>query len=300
MSIISLAAVFVGCLLASHQSDDCLKDNMVLASAGTVAGAADESVYPVKTGESIDVLLTAKAALVWDEATGAILYEKNADDSRPVASLSKLASALTVRKYLPLETIVTIPPEVLTAQRMGANIKLPIGDAATAHDLLAAGLIASANDAMVTLAIGLSGSEDEFVRTANDFIKRNGIYSTKISNATGLAGGEQYSTARDIKELFRLAYRDKVLRNFLVSEDNMLATQSGQVRQYKSTNKLLGTYFPVLAAKTGYTDEAGENLVVMTYGDKGQRIGAVVLGSAERFQDIKTVVEWVQRSYVWP
>ncbi|HBE89802.1 MAG: hypothetical protein A3E37_05560 [Candidatus Andersenbacteria bacterium RIFCSPHIGHO2_12_FULL_46_9] len=300
MSIISLAAIFVGCLLASNQSDDCLKEKMVLANAGAVAGIAGERIYPIKTGESIDVLLSAKAALVWDEETGTILYEKNPDDSRPVASLSKLVSALTVRKYLPLDTLVIIPLEVLRAQRLGANIKLPAGDAATAYDLLAAGLISSANDAMVSLAIGLSGSEDEFVRTANDFIKRNGIYSTKISNATGLAGGEQYSTARDIKELFRLAYRDKVLRNFLVSEDSVLTTQGGSSRKYKSTNKLLGTYFPVLAAKTGYTNEAGENLVVMTYGDKGQRIGAVVLGSEDRFQDIKTVVEWVQRSYVWP
>jgi D-alanyl-D-alanine carboxypeptidase len=300
MSIISLAAVFVGCLLASNQSDDCLKEKMVLANASAVAGIADGRISPIKTGESIDVLLSAKAVLVWDEETGVILYAKNPDSSRPVASLSKLVSALTVRKYLPLDTMVTIPPEVLMAQKLGANIKLPAGDAATAYDLLAAGLIASANDAMVSLAIGLSGSEDEFVRTANDFIKRNGIYSTKISNATGLAGGEQYSTARDIKELFRLAYRDKVLRNFLVSEDSVLTTQGGSSRKYKSTNKLLGTYFPVLAAKTGYTNEAGENLVVMTYGNKGQRIGAVVLGSEDRFQDIKTVVEWVQRSYEWP
>ena len=183
---------------------------------------------------------------------------------------------------------------------MGANIKLPVGDVVSADDLLAAGLIASANDAMVSLAYGLSGSEDEFVYTANGFIKQNGIYSTKISNATGLAGGEQYSTARDIKELFQLNYRDKILRNFLVSEDGTLTTKNGATRKFKSTNQLLGTYFPVLAAKTGYTTEAGENLVVMTYGDKGQRIGAVVLGSESRFQDIKTVVEWVQRSYEWP
>jgi len=64
-------------------------------------------------------------------------------------------------------------------------------------------------------------------------------------------------------------------------------------------NKLLGTYFPVLAAKTGYTVAAGENLVVMTNGDEGQRIGAVVLGSEQRFYDMKVLVEWVWRNFEW-
>lgn len=295
-----MAVVIISCLLVSNQSSDCLQDKMSTTDAGAVAGVTNGPVVPMKTGEAIDVVLSARAVLVWDESTGIILYEKNADEKRPVASLSKLVTALTIRKYLPMNTMVTIPPEALKAQRMGANIKLPVGDVVSADDLLAAGLIASANDAMVSLAYGLSGSEDEFVYTANGFIKQNGIYSTKISNATGLAGGEQYSTARDIKELFQLNYRDKILRNFLVSEDGTLTTKNGATRKFKSTNQLLGTYFPVLAAKTGYTTEAGENLVVMTYGDKGQRIGAVVLGSESRFQDIKTVVEWVQRSYEWP
>lgn len=300
MSIINLAAIFISCVLVNNQSGDCLREKITTVEAGTVAGVTDIKQKPIKTSEAIDVILTAEAALVWDEATGTILYEKNPDARRPVASLSKLAAALTIRKYLPLETMVTIPEEVRKAQRSGADVQLPVGDQATAYDLLAAGLIASANDAMVSLGIGMSGSEEEFARTANDFIQRNGIYSTRISNATGLAGGEQYSTARDIMELFKLNYRDQLMRNLLVSEEKTLTTAGGVTRKYKSTNKLLGTYFPVLAAKTGYTDEAGENLVVMTFGDRGQRIGAVVLGSEDRFQDIKTVVEWVQRSYQWP
>ena len=80
----------------------------------------------------------------------------------------------------------------------------------------------------------------------------------------------------------------------------MLRTREGSVRSYASTNKLLGTYFPVLAAKTGYTPAAGQNLIVMTHGEAGQRIGAVVLGSSDRFQDMKTLVEWIQRNYTWP
>lgn len=273
---------------------------MMPSATNAVAGITDTKDTPTKTGDSIDVILSAKAALVWDEETGVILYEKNAHTKRPVASLSKLLTALVVRENMNLKSIVVIPDEVIIVQRKGVNIRLPVGDKVSVYDLLSAGLIASANDAMVSLAIAMSDTEDEFAATANKFAIKNGAFSTWTSNSTGLGGGEQYSTASDIKELFSLAYRDKIIRGLLASKQGTLTTQAGVSRNYKSTNQLHGTYFPVLAAKTGYTVEAGENLVVMTYGDKGQRIGAVVLGSEARFQDMKTLVEWVWRSYTWP
>lgn len=300
MTLLQVAAILVSCLLTSTGTGECLRDNVTYSEAGEVAGIIDNRDMPMKTGESMDVILSAEAALVWDENTGMILYEKNVNEKRPVASLSKLLTALVIRENMRLDTSVMIPGEVKTAQRRGANIRLPVGDQASVYDLLSAGLIASANDAMVSLAVAMSGTEDEFTKVANKFASKNGAFSTKISNSTGLGGGEQYSTALDIKELFSLAYRDKVIRDLLVTEQGVLTTKTGIKRRYKSTNQLFGTYFPVLAAKTGYTAEAGENLVVMTYGDEGQRVGAVVLGSEARFQDMKTLVEWVWRSYIWP
>jgi len=299
MTLIQVATIIVSCLLSSG-TNECLKERVVHSDTSQVAGITDTQDIPIKTGESIDVVLSSKAALVWDEETGTILYEKNIQEKRPVASLSKLLTALVVRENMSLKSSVTIPKEVISAQKKGVDISLPVGDKANVYDLLAAGLIASANDAMVSLAVATSGTEDEFSITANEFAKKNGAFSTRVSNSTGLGGGEQYSTAFDIKELFSLAYRDKIIRDLLVSKDGTLTTEAGVSRKYKSTNQLFGTYFPVLAAKTGYTVEAGENLVVMTYGEEGQRIGAVLLGSEARFQDMKTLVEWVWRSYTWP
>jgi D-alanyl-D-alanine carboxypeptidase len=267
--------------------------------AQVMGATKDGSPGPVFKHDSLDVIISADSALVWDEKTGEVLYEKNANKRRPVASVSKLLSALTVREYSSTTQLIEILPEARRAQLSGANIKLPIGDQATVYDLLASGLIASANDAMVTLAVGLFDSEEEFVNRANEFAQKNGFYNTKVSNATGLSGGEQYSTAYDVMKMFRLAYRDQVLRNMMISEKGTLRTELGAKRNYKSTNKLLGTYFPVLAAKTGYTYEAGQNFVVMTYGELGQRIGVVVLGSEERFQDAKILVEWIWRNYEW-
>lgn len=303
MSFLGVAIIAVSCVLGG-ETNECLRGYLLNNGEqvqGEVAGTQTEKQAqpPVFTGQSTDVVLTAGAVLAWDEATGAILYEKNAHERRPVASLSKLLSALVVRDQLDTADMVEIPPEAREAQRQGVDVRLPIGNHVSVYDLLAAGLIASANDALVTLAVATAGSEAAFIEQANEFARNNGLFNTHISNATGLGGGEQYSTATDIKSLFQLAYRDQVLRNLMVSEKGVLRTQKGRVRHYKSTNELLGTYFPVLAAKTGYTREAGENMVVMTYGDLGQRLGAVVLGSEGRFQDMKTLVEWVKRNYTW-
>lgn len=303
MSFLNVAIIAVSCMLGS-EADGCLQGYLLNNGTqvqGIVAGIKTEQKAqpPVFTGQSTDVVLTAKAALVWDEASGAVLYEKGSYERRPVASLSKLLSVLVVRDQLDTADIVEVPLEAKKVQRLGVDVRLPIGSHVSVYDLLAAGLIASANDALVTLAVATAGSEDAFAQQANEFAKSNGLFNTHISNATGLGGGEQYSTAIDVKGLFQLVYRDQVLRNLMVSEKGVLRTQEGQVRHYKSTNQLLGTYFPILAAKTGYTKEAGENLVVMTYGDLGQRIGAVVLGSEGRFQDMKTLVEWVKRNYTW-
>lgn len=300
MSLIQVATILVTCLISTSNANQCLQQQVIFPHQSRVAGAQEETNIPTKTGDSLDVIISAKSALVWDEKTGTILYEKNAHEKRPVASLSKILSALVIRQNLNLTSMVEIPPEVTVAQRKGVDIKLPVGDKASVYDLLSAGLIASANDAMVTLAVQTSGSEKTFSDMANKFAAKNGAYSTSVSNATGLDGGEQYSTAYDIKELFSLAYRDRVLRNILVSEKGDLTTANGIKRKYTSTNELLGTYLPVLAAKTGYTVEAGENLALMTYGDKGQKIGAIVLGSEARFQDMKVLVEWTWRNYTWP
>lgn len=306
MTFWGAATVVVSCLFSSAYSpQDCWLENLIpnAGLGGSVAGSQveqAEELTPTFNGDSVDVVLTAEAALVWDEQTDTILYEKNIDERRPVASLSKLLAALAIRDTLSTSAVVVIPEEVRKTQRRGANIRLPVGEHVSVYDLLASGLIASANDALTTLAYAAAGSEESFAELANRFALRRGFTNTRISNSTGLDGGKQFSTARDIKGLFQLAYRDQTLRNLLVSEGGTLRTQEGSVRNYTSTNKLIGTYFPVLAGKTGYTPSAGQNLVVMTYGDDGQRIGAVVLGSRARFEDMKTLVDWVKHNYTWP
>lgn len=295
MSLLHLAILLASCVVWPHQSDGC----DLTASPGAPEVASATISAPFFTGEAIDVVLTSESARAWDVATGAILYDKNSDEERPIASLVKLVTALLTRDRLPLSMSIEIPAAVSKVQREGVDISLPPGQSALMSDLLLASLVPSANDAAVTLASAIGGDEPGFVAAANQFVTSLGLKHTKLANATGLAGGEQYSTAQDVQHLMELAYQDEVLRDYLSRPSGTLVTKEGKVRQYTSTNKLLKTYVPIIAAKTGYTLEAKENLVIITEGSEGQKIGVVVLGSDARFQDTKVLVEWIWRNYSW-
>lgn len=296
MNVAQLVVVTMACLFTQQPVGECV--NMSL-SLPQVKGAQSQTI-PVKSGESLDVELTAKAAHVWDVETGAALYEKEPDTWRPVASLNKLASALAARSLLKPEQVIEIPAEVRGPQRLGAHIRLPVGEHVSVEQLLQAGLVASANDAMVALAVTALDSEEAFVEYANSYLMQRGFENTRLANATGFGGGNQHATAREVGQLLQMAYEDPVLRPFLSMKEGVLVTQEGTRREYDTTNDLLGTYLPILAAKTGYTLEAGENLAILTEGDGGQRIGAVVLGSDHRFFDMQVLVEWVWRNWTWP
>lgn len=296
ISIFTITAAVVGCAILQQPLISCIP-----YATTEKQEEVETPRIPQKTEEAIDVALTAEAALVWDVQTNTILYDRNGNTKRPIASLNKLVSSLAVRELLPSDKIVEIPPEVKKIQAQGANIKLIAGQHASVRELLAASLIPSANDAMVTLAIAAKGSESQFVEYTNAFAARHGLFTTKLANATGLQlGGEQYSTAHDVMKMLTLAYADPELKPYLNQQRGQLTTREGTTRTYLSTDELLGTYLTILAGKTGYTLAAKENLAIITVTPKGQRIGAVILGSDNRFTDTKIVVEYVVRNYTWP
>lgn len=294
MIAIELALLALTCVLGQLPVTRCLVPD---ATSAAVAGATTQ---PTLTGEAMDVVLSAEATLAWDVESGAILYERHADVQRPIASLTKLLAVLVVRERLAPDDVVEVPVSVRRVQSQGAHVRLPVGAHVRVQELLAAGLIASANDALVTLAHAAAGSEEEFATMAAAYAQTHGLRATVPANATGLSGGTQYSTAHDVRALFTAVYGDSLLSPFLAQAGGTLTTQEGAVRRYTTTNKLLGTYLPILAAKTGYTLEAKENLALISTTRSGQKIGLVILGSENRFQDAKVLAEWISRNYTWP
>lgn len=295
MNLLSMLVVAMGCVLTNQVNEMCLTP----VAAVTEEARNDADMNIRRSPEALDVNLTAKAVVVWDVESGTTLYAKEATTRRPVASLSKLLSVLVVREALSPTTLVEIPPDVRVAQRLGVNIRLPVGGHASVESLLAASLIASANDAVVSLAVAAYGDEEAFVSAANTYARTLGLNQTHLANATGLTGGEQYSTADDVRRLLTLVWADPLLGSYLDNEKGSLATSEGVVRQYETTNELLSTYLPVVAAKTGYTTEAGENVALVTRVGQNHVIGMVILGSTQRFQDAKILAEWINRYYTW-
>lgn len=296
MTFVSLAVLVATCLVTQQPVIACTK-TYIFPDVNTQI--QPKQTEPYFSGDSLDVIVSAKSYIIWDVNSGKILKEKNADEERPIASITKLVALLAIRELLSPQEVIVIPPEVKSAQRRGADVELPVGQHAKVQDLIGAALIPSANDAMVTLAIAAKGSEADFVTYANEFVLAHGLIHTKLANATGLQGGEQHSTAKEVKEIMTMAYADPLLRSFMDQKEGDMVTVEGSRHHYKSTDELLGTYLPILAAKTGYTIEAGENLTILTAGKQGQRIGAVVLGSESRFYDMKVLIEWIFRNYTW-
>lgn len=296
ISIVQGIATVLSCIVIQQPLTSCVLYGVTPEDIPT----AQTQTIPKQTGNAIDVDLSARSALVWDIATGTILYERNANEERSIASLNKLLSTVVARSIISPKATVTIPIEVKQAQKKGVGIKLIPGEHISAGDLFEAALIPSANDAMVALAIASKGSESAFVDFANSYAKSHGLFNTLLANSTGLQEGVQHSTARDVQHMLMNAYNDSFLRPFLSQQKGVIISQEGTKHSFISTDKLLGTYLPILAGKTGYTLEAKENLAIITSGAKGQKIGAVILGSDDRFQDMKIVVEYVYRNYTWP
>lgn len=298
MNILTTVLLAMSCVLGGQASADCLEPAM--GQPVSTAATAVPAGRPQRAAEALDVVLTAKAAIAWDVTSGATLYAKNPNLRRPVASLSKLLSTLIIIRSVAPETRVAIPPAAPAIQRQGAHIRLPVGEEASVEDLLAASLIASANDAVIALAHAAAADEATFVALANEEARRLGLFNTRLANATGLPGGEQYSTANDVRRLLTLVYASARLGHYLDDAKGTLVTTQGTRRTYESTNELLSTYLPILAAKTGYTREAGENVALLTPLPSGHTVGIIILGSTQRFQDAKILTEWINRHYTWP
>jgi serine-type D-Ala-D-Ala carboxypeptidase (penicillin-binding protein 5/6) len=232
---------------------------------------------------------SARAVLV---ATGAgeVLYERNAERRLPMASITKLMTAIVVleRKR---------PGEVMTVRETAAavgesSVHLRVGEKLRVRDLLAAALIQSANDAAVALAAGTAGDVSEFVRLMNLKAQRLGLTHTHFVRPDGLDVPGHYSSARDVLKLARVAMKKPLVRRLVVKRS---ATIAGG-RSLFSWNDLLGRYPGLIGVKTGHTDAAGWCEVAAARRD-GVTIYTVVLGSPSRAQrnaDLARLLAWGQ------
>jgi D-alanyl-D-alanine carboxypeptidase (penicillin-binding protein 5/6) len=221
-------------------------------------------------------IITADCAILFDANTGKVIYKKNENERRPVASTQKLLTALLIAESGDLSAPVTIDRADMFAAP--TKLYLKAGDIYTRQQLLTALLVKSPNDAARALARDNAGSIEGFAAKMNARMARMGGTSSNFVNPNGLPADEQYSTARDMARVARAVYFNPLLRDIMRTKHCLFRYASGKTISLQNTNRVLRTYSFCNGMKTGYTDAAGHCLI-SSGSWNGKDVIAVVLGS---------------------
>lgn len=227
-----------------------------------------------------DFAPNGKSAILVDNLSGKVLYEKNADEKLAPASMTKLASMLMVMEAidngnLKFEDKVTISEEA--ANMGGSQVFLQTGEVYTVYDLLKSVAIASGNDAVVALAEKIGGSQSGFIDMLNKRLKEIGATNTNFVNAHGLDAEGHYSTARDMSIIARELLKHPKILEFTSIYEEYLEKNDGSRIWLVNTNKLVRFYDGVDGLKTGFTKTAGYCLTA-TASKNNFRLISVVMG----------------------
>ena len=238
--------------------------------------------------------MDAPAYLVMNGATGEVLLARGAHDRRPMASITKLMTALlTVERAKPGEVVVVDPQAVGVT---GSTVRLRAGERLSVRDLLAAALIQSANDSANALAdyVG-DGDGRRFVNLMNQRAQELGLEETHFVRPDGLDVAGHYSSAWDVTRLGLAAMRNPLIRRLVRTEDASIAGG----RTLHTWNDLLGEFPGVFGVKTGHTSAAGWSQVAAARGN-GVTIYATILGSPSRSvrnADLEELLGWGMSRY---
>lgn len=261
---------------------------------------------PRKNDEnSFGVETTARAAVVLDVVSGEVLYEKDAETAYPIASLTKLVTAMTLLDQKPkMDEVVTILAE--DDPKEGRPV-FPEAEQFTRHELLRALLVGSVNIAGNALA-RTTGGEPSFVTAMNAKAQKLGMLQARFVDPTGLNRQNQAS-AHDVALALRAALSYSDIREITkTGQLTLIGRTTNKPYLIKSTNLLLSSFlnqdpYQIIAGKTGSLPEAGFCLAQATRNKQGHEVIAVVLGSDNhfsRFQDTKALTYWTFQSFTWP
>ena len=220
--------------------------------------------------------ISAKSAILLDANSGKVLYKKNDDSQRPVASTQKLLTALIVAEAGNLTEKVKVAEVDTNCDP--TKLYLKPGQSYTRIQLLNALLVKSANDVARVLARDNAGDVSSFAERMTRRMNELGGTSSNFKNPNGLPASGQYSTARDMARVARAAYRNPTLREIMKTRDYDFRYSTGKVVSLRNTNRVLRTYSFCNGMKTGYTDLAGHCLI-SSGSHNGRDVIAVVLGS---------------------
>jgi D-alanyl-D-alanine carboxypeptidase (penicillin-binding protein 5/6) len=219
-----------------------------------------------------------EAILVCDASTGRVLFERNADQLRPVASTQKLLTALIVAESGNLSDDVVV--EASDTDCEPTKLYMKPGEKYERYKLLQVLLVKSMNDVARCLARDNAGSLEAFADKMNAKAREIGMKNSRFMNPNGLPAAGQYSNARDMARLALHVYRNRVLRGIVSLRTLTWVSPTGRPTVYENTNRVLKYFGLCNGMKTGYTNAAGHCLVTSA-SDGGRHVVCVILGSTK-------------------
>ena len=256
----------------------------------------EPNYFPIRDFNIPDPDISARAAILYDRKSGRFLFEANINEHLPIASITKLMTAVIVFEKLDLNRIVNVPVESLNVDGSGAD--LYADEKLYVSDLLKMLLIESSNDAALVLAGRAKERGIDFVLEMNKKALELGMINTRFNDPAGL-NDEAFSTASDLIKLVNYTRKYGILWDIMGTKSLDIASIDGKLKHHLvSTNKLFGDVSPIIGGKTGFTDGAGQTMMLLV-SHEGSELLTIILGTEDRFGETEKLLDWAQLAHRW-
>ena len=233
---------------------------------------------------------TAKSAVLIEQSTGKILYEKNAYQKLPMASTTKIMTAICAIENGNLDEMVEVDKSAVGVE--GSSMYLGYGEKLTLRNLIYGLMLSSGNDAAVAVAMHISGSIEDFAALMNETAKKIGVENTSFENPNGLDSENHYTTAYDLALITRYALENEEFAKIVGTYETTIPWDGKEYdRTLKNHNKLLKTYDGATGVKTGFTKKSGRCLVSSAERN-GLKLVAVTLSDSNDWEDHKNMLDF--------
>ncbi|MEX2145325.1 MAG: hypothetical protein WD712_03095 [Candidatus Spechtbacterales bacterium] len=270
--------------------------------SGYVKSNSTSTLLPVRNWSVPFVDIKAESALAIDLPGARILYGKNVFEPRPIASLTKLMTALVAAEHMNLSDVATVSQNAVRTE--GSSASLLVGEELTIEQLLYAALLESSNDAAVAIQEFYDGSREagtpSFVDLMNQKAGALTLKDTSFVEPSGLSA-ENKTTAFGVASILWAAFQNENVARILGTSNYTTEPLNKEFTHYwVNLNTLIGAYGEIIAGKTGYTEEAGPSMTVLSATPNANKfVAIVVLNAYDRIEESTNLLNWVKQAYIW-
>ena len=277
------------CYAALFEEEDLEEDEIIISEDDSnFDNSSDSLVFT-------DLKVNARCAIALDGESKQILFEQNAYEIVPMASTTKILTALVAINYGNLDREVTVSKNAASIR--GSKVGYSAGEVVTMKELIFGLMFKSGNDAAIAIAEDIGGSVEGFAEIMNDFAKGLGLMCSKFETPHGLDKPKHYSSAYDLAILTSTAMKNDLFREICGSK-TIEKSKYNFSRDYQNINKILWKIPNANGVKTGYTGQAGKCLV-SSVNHEGRDIIIVVLNCTDRWNQTEKIYNYVVDNYVF-